>query len=200
MKPSENESKLEGSAQATPPVAGSVVPSGSRRRLLRGGLAAAPALLALKTTPVMACNCKVPSGFSTSGNLSHNQGKTCAAPGTKPSGWKNNCGSQNPYYYNGCGTAAKRGDMFKTCFTNSTSYTNHNFDTCLGRGDADDQALAVACYLQAITSGGGNFPTTQQVKDIWNLGVCGSGYRPNNQSTYWSKAQCLSYFKYLTGQ
>ena len=198
MKPSENESKPEGTATATTPVAGSV-PSGSRRRLLRGGLVAAPALLALKTTPVMACNCKIPSGFSTSGNLSHNQGKTCASPGSKPSTWKGNCGSQSPYYYNGCGTSWKRADMFGNCFTRG-SYTNNNFDTCLGSGDTNDQALAVACYLQAFTSGGSNFPTTQQVKDIWNLGVCGSGYRPNAQSPYWTKAQCLSYFKYLTGQ
>ncbi len=200
MKPSENESKPEGSAQATPPVAGSAVASGSRRRLLRGGLAAAPALLALKTTPVMACNCKVPSGFSTSGNLSHNQGKTCTAPGTKPSGWRGQCDSTSPNYYWYTNKSCKQGDMFTTCFTKTNgTYPNKSLSTCLNYADTHPQALAVACYLQAIGSGGSAFPTTTQIKAIWDNGICGTGYVVNGTTT-WSSAQCISYLKYLTGQ
>lgn len=205
MKPSENETKPEGSAQATPPVAGSVVASGSRRRLLRGGLAAAPALLALKTTPVMACNCKIPSGFSTSGNLSHNQGKTCGT-GTnggggcpRPSTWKTQCDSSSPNYYWYTNQSCKQKNVFTDCFSTRGSYSNSYLKDCLTLADTHEQAMAVACYMQSISSGGSGFPTTQQIRDIWAQGICGSGYRATATTT-WSKAQCISYLKYLTGQ
>ncbi len=202
MNASEDQSKPEGSA---PEAAADLRPavSSSRRRLLRGGLAAAPALLALKATPVMACNCKIPSGFSASGNLSRNGGTAsgCSAPGGKPSHWKTQCGSSNPYYYNKTNNTCKKGTMFKDCFSTMGSYTNYNFDTCLGRGDTDAQALVAACYMEAYQSGGTNFPTQQQILNIWKLGICGSGYQPTSQATpVWNKTQCINYLKYLTGQ
>ena len=196
MNTSEDQSKPEGSAPEAGAGARPAV-SGSRRRLLRGGLAAAPALLALKSAPVMACNCKIPSGFSASGNLSRNAGAPCSQPGGTPTYWKDRCGSSKPHYYNS--TTCKRDQMFTSCFGKG-SYTDYSFNNCLARGDSDHQGLAVACYLQACIYGGTNFPTTQMVKDIWNNGVCGSGYKPTTTSAAWNKTQCISYLKYLTGQ
>jgi hypothetical protein len=66
--------------------------SESRRKLVRGVLLGAPILLALKSTPVLACNCKLPSGFSTSGNLSRNGGATCTQPAHNPSYWPSHIG------------------------------------------------------------------------------------------------------------
>jgi hypothetical protein len=46
-------------------------------------------LLALKSTPVLAGNCKQPSGFSVSGNLSATGGKNCSSPFPSISDWQN---------------------------------------------------------------------------------------------------------------
>ncbi len=58
----------------------------SRRRLLRGGLAAAPALLTLVNRPVMAYNCSTMSGHS-SMNLSRASGSLSTCSGASPAIW-----------------------------------------------------------------------------------------------------------------
>jgi len=199
MNVSEDPSKPTGSA---PEVAAGQRPavSGSRRRLLRGGLAAAPALLALKSTPVMACNCKAPSGFSASGNLSHNVAR-CDAPSGTPSNWQGKCGNSNPWAYGT--TGCKRDDKFTSCsFSKSASYPDDTLGTCLGKGNTNHQALAVACYLQACIYGGAGFPTKSMIQTLWNAGICPttSTFRPNASSPVWSKTQCVNYLLYLSGQ
>ena len=47
-------------------------PKANRRKLIQTGLAGAPLLMALKSVPALAADCKQPSGFSASGNLSQN--------------------------------------------------------------------------------------------------------------------------------
>ncbi|XHS79250.1 hypothetical protein ACFJGW_04565 [Burkholderiaceae bacterium UC74_6] len=188
MKSSENQ-KTQSQDAAKPA-------SPSRRRLLRAGAIGAPALLALKSTPVMACNCKLPSGFSVSGNASHNQGSTCSSPGKTPTWWSGQCDS-NGYY---SGTSCNKTHQYSTYFTCTTTYKDKTLNTCLKTSDTDHQSMAMACYLQACTEGGSHFPTNQTVKDIWNQGVCGAGYPVPGSSSTWNKNQCLSYLQYLTGQ
>lgn len=84
----------------------------TRRRLIRGGLVGVPVLLALKSTPVLACNCKLPSGFSTSGNLSRNRGKTCTDPAKGPSWWPNQIGSNKKFN----GTSIHKDTKFNSIF------------------------------------------------------------------------------------
>ena len=188
MKSSENQTQSQDTAK---PV------SQTRRRLLRAGAIGAPALLALKSTPVMACNCKLPSGFSVSGNNSHNSGATCSSPGYKPSAWRNNplCDTGNGYQ----GSSCKKGDKFNTCFSSYSGYTNDTLDKCL-TNDSDHRGMAASCFLLACSQGGSHFPTTQTVQNIWNQGVCGPGYPVPGSSVTWNKNQCLSYLQYLTGQ
>ena len=58
----------------------------SRRRLLRGGLAAAPAVLTLVNRPVMAAHC-VPSSASVSANLSRGTTPAICQLGMSPGTW-----------------------------------------------------------------------------------------------------------------
>lgn len=181
----------------------------SRRRLLRGGLIAAPAVLALKSTPVLACNCKLPSGFSVSGNLSHAGSNTCTQPTSKPSGWAS-CGNTN----GGCYTPTtwKQVDCFgqKTPSTGNSgcglttngTYTNVVLSKCLTLGDTHPQALAAACYLQACSTGvvtGTGFPSQAIVSALWTSYCNGSNYSPSAGVT-WNQTQILNYMLYLTGQ
>ena len=71
--------------------------SEGRRKLIRGALVGVPVLLALKSTPVLACNCKLPSGFSVSGNVSQRNGAGCNAPANGPSYWLSNISSNGKF-------------------------------------------------------------------------------------------------------
>lgn len=193
-------------AQPAPVAARGV--SQSRRSLLRAGAIGAPALVALKATPVMACNCKQPSGFSVSGNLSRTGTKNCVDGATKPSGWKTTkCSSSNPYNYSG--TTISKNNYFTSLtgtgsrtFQTNTAYTNQKLDAVLGRGDSDPQALIVAVYLDAVITGGANFPSKEKIIDMWNQAIIGSsGYQPTTtSSTRWYRDDVIKYLMYLTKQ
>lgn len=174
-----------------------------RRQLLRGGLATAPALLALKSSPVLACNCKLPSGFSVSGNLSRSGGKNCTAPGSKPSVWKTKLTGSNY-----TGTSIPKSKQFNTLTVGSTTfqvnatYPTATMDTCLGKGNTNLQAMCCAVYLDALVTGGVNFPSPQMVADMWNKGVISStGYPvPGGAGIVWKTTEVTNYFLYLTNQ
>jgi hypothetical protein len=192
MKSSEDPSQSEDTAAAAAPAR---LGSPARRRLLRGGMVAAPALLALKATPVMACNCKLPSGFSVSGNASGAQSQICSPPGCTPKTWQTQCNSSGCY----TGSSCYRTDYFSKYFTCGT-YTDKTLDYCLGYSNTDHRALATACYLQACSDGGAYFPTTNVIRDIWNMGVIAGAYPVPGSTAVWTKATCIAYLTYLTGQ
>ena len=205
MNPSENPNstppKLPNAAVET-----SLAAIPARRRLLRAGLMGAPALLALKSTPVLACNCKLPSGFSASGNVSRMGagGKNCAAPCAKPSGWKGSTytNSTKGTCYRQA-TTIKPTSYFKDCgFTGGKSGKFQNIDSCdtvLSRGDKDISALICAAYLEACNSGGSQFPGPAIIQNMWNQGVCGAGYTVTT-GVVWKEAQVLQYLLYATNQ
>ncbi|MDC6167834.1 hypothetical protein [Paucibacter sp. XJ19-41] len=176
-----------------------------RRRLLRGGLIGAPALLALKSSPVLACNCKKPSGFSVSGNLSRTGSKVCLDPGKKPSVWAGNktyvkkVNNVSIYKYNG------------TQILSSTLFTEHfakrneadltvTFAAALAKGDNDVQAMAAAVYLEALAVGGPGVPRWDMVRDMWNQAIATSaGYQPvSSHQLRWYSTEVVNYLKYLT--
>jgi len=193
MKSSEDQTQSQDTASAADPAR---LVSATRRRLLRGGMVGVPAMLALKSTPVMACNCTLPSGFSVSGNASHNQGATCSAPGNKPSWWK------NQYNSNGCynGSSCYKTEKFSKYFS-CGSYSDKTLHNCLSVSDQKNhQAMAIACYLQGCSEGGSHFPLASTVRDIWNQGVIGNSYPVPGSTAVWNKDKCVAYLKYLTGQ
>ncbi|MCV2421108.1 hypothetical protein [Paucibacter sp. DJ2R-2] len=182
-------------SQASPevsPIAGPV-PSGSRRRLLRGSLAA-PALLALTSTPVLACNCKLPSGFSASGNLSRTGSSSCAAPGKRPDQWKTSVVSGQF-----TGTGVSTGCAFSP--TIGAAADSSTFMDALNLGNGNEKALIVAVYLQAIVNGGLNFPAASVVKSMWNSTVGTNRYTVLTAPVVtWNRAEVVQYLRYLTGQ
>ena len=192
MKSTEDQTQSLDTADAAPPVR---LASPMRRRLLRGGMIGAPALLALKSTPVMACNCTLPSGFSVSGNASHNIAKTCTSPGYKPTYWQTRCNTAGCY----TGSSCYKTENFSKYFTCNSTYTDKTLHNCLG-SDTDHRGMAVACYLQGCSEGGSHFPLASTVKDVWNLGVIGNNYPVPGSTAVWNKTQSLAYLRYLTGQ
>lgn len=171
----------------------------SRRRLVQAGLASAPLFLVLKSTPVLATNCKNPSGFSVSGNLSRPEDfAPCAFLG--PSGWQG-------IPLSGWPAAAKQGanQTYKLSeVLGSTTYSGiSNANTirilqALGSGDAFVSYIAAA-YLNSVGPSSGAFPaTTDQIGLMWQNGPTGSGYLP--APTYddaWGTGDIVAYLQYL---
>lgn len=190
--------------QQTPqaPLAAGV--SRTRRSLLRAGAIGAPALVALKPAPVIACSCKQPSGFTVSGNASRTSGATCADPGRRASTWRSttNCKTASPYYfYSGTMTfTVKKSTLISDLGLTLGSYTGTTVDSWLLKGDNTDQGMLMACYLEAIASGNGtSWPWKEQFVAMWNQGVIGGAYTPANQTKSWNKARVIAYLKFLTG-
>lgn len=190
------------------------VPSGqdalSRRRkfLKLSGAVGAPALLALHSSPVVACTCKLPSGFSVSGNLSQTGSLVCSKPAPQPSSWRSSC-SGSPLKYTG--TTIKTTDKllgkgFATCTKYNTDIT---FDAALNLGTSDPRALLAALFLEASAGGfkntNGTPLTAQIVKDMWNDGIANvattTGYKPVSTmpSLIWKEANIIAYARYSMG-
>lgn len=192
MKSSENQTQSQDTAAPASPAR---LSSPGRRRLLRAGAIGAPALLALKSTPVFATtNCKQPSGFTVSGNASHNAGKSCVSA-LPPSSWVNNCDQSGCY----SGTTCKPAHMYSSLSLSCKVYSDKQLSSCLTQGNGNAQALALACYLQACNPNM-QFPTKATIQNIWNQGVCGAGYPVPGTTVTWGSKQCIQYFQYLTGQ
>lgn len=194
MNKIENQQPSSSAPQETSAVVANVA-SGSRRRLLRGGLVAAPTLLALTTTPVLACNCKLPSGFTASGNFSQTGSYNCTAPGTTPVGWKSKVDTQGKY----TGTGVDRYTTFASVFGGTDTTTFWNL-FCLTTANSDARALAAAVYLQSIVNGGYQFPYMSLVQKMWK-DTEGSGRftAVTAPVVTWTRADVVVYFKYLTG-
>ncbi len=167
--------------------------SGNRRKLIRGGVIGAPVLLALKSTPVLACNCKQPSGFSTSGNLSRNGGASCTDPAKSPTYW-----SANTYdKYSSRGRATKyfryanvRADTkFKDVFGGTDE---RKFIDVLGEGSF--ASLVVAAYLNLKAGRFVSGVSLSSVQEMWN-----GTYRPTAGAPPWTKEEGENYLRYVMG-
>jgi hypothetical protein len=149
----------------------------------------------------MAGNCKLPSGFSVSGNLSRNGGNACATPCKKPSAWTPDASNK---YAGILGTkkvsALKGGNNAVFSIVAGGSY-DKTVAEALALGDSNLLALFVAVYLEAKLSGGVNFPSTTMVVNMWNSTVATSvGYNPTSAATpVWYVSDVTKYLRYLTG-
>ena len=162
--------------------------SAGRRKLIRSGMIGVPVLLALKSTPVLACNCKLPSGFSTSGNLSRNGGATCLDPAKGPSYWKTNVGADAKFN----NTGVPKTTAFNSIFggSDTTSFL------AILQGSTNFASLAVAAYLDVkasmfVTASG---ITTANIQQMW-----AGTYVPPGALKAWSLAQSENYLRYTMG-
>lgn len=168
----------------------------SRRRLVQAGLASAPILLALRATPVLAANCKNPSGFSVSGNLSRpNDFVACNFTG--PSGWRGTALSSWPAAaLQNASTTKKLSDVFGTNPNYSNSVNNTRLYDALANSDLFIRFI-VAGYLNSLTNGA--FPaTTAQITSMWLTAPSAAGYTPNPAyGSTWDVNETLAYLRYL---
>lgn len=171
----------------------------SRRRLIQGGLAGAPLLMLLKTTPVLAQNCKNPSGFSVSGNLSRPKDFECTR-------------SNGPGYWAAMGRqipALPEGEIpvnppwpFRQIGTSigMSSYNggSYNTMTLLQGLEAGDPfvRLIVAAYLNNAEYAFGFPATLSQVKSMWVEGPS-IGFAPLATSNLrWGPSDIIVYLQY----
>lgn len=155
-----------------------------RRKLIQTGLAGAPVLLALKSTPVLAANCKLPSGFSVSGNLSRNGTTACSPKLNGVTYWAANATQEQ-----------KDLPFAPPNFTAPLPGTGvATFGQALARGNGDVHAKIVAAFLSA--SAPGSFLSVDTVKSMWNLGVLGGAY-PASAGDSWDDTEVTAYLDYV---
>lgn len=155
----------------------------SRRKLIKTGLAGAPVLMALKSVPALAANCKEPSGFSASGNLSRNGTTPCSPKANGITYWQN----YGPGSYDA---------FLDTAFAppNMTPGLGSNtFRQVLAGGTAIQKKIAAA-WLSAKV--GGTPFTVAQIASMWQNGINGSGYQPTTGVT-WNAIQVEAYLDYV---
>jgi len=168
----------------------------TRRKLIQTGLAGAPLLMALKSVPALAADCKQPSGFSASGNLSRNGTTACAGRLNGVSFWTN-------FANNNTGDSRITA-LFSTIFTTgpksgSGLTSTSTIRDALNLGAANIHAKIAAAWL----SEAGSFLLAGTVQNMWNLGVGGgsspSGYHPSASapSVVWYEAQVVQYLDYV---
>lgn len=168
-------------------------PRQGRRKLIQAGIAGAPVLLALKSTPVLAGNCKQPSGFSVSGNLSATGGKNCGTPfpgisewQKDSSQWPNNFTPDTPFKSALGANALNQPDTF-------------TLGAALGDTTTPLNAKAAAVFLGSFSYAP---PSPDAVKALWTDGVRGSGYATlgyKSESSVWHWIEVDKYFDYLLG-
>jgi hypothetical protein len=158
-----------------------------RRKLIRSGMIGVPVLLALKSTPVLACNCKLPSGFSTSGNLSRNGGATCNDPAHAPTYWKTKY-SGNPQKFSGTtlATSTKFSDVFGGTDTRT-------FLTVLGSG-SNLASLVVAAYIGIKANYFVSGISIANIISMWQ-----GTYRPTAGAPLWNNVNSENYLRYVMG-
>lgn len=171
-------------------------PKAARRRLLQGGLAAAPVLMTLISRPVLAQQCQTPSGFC-SGNASVAVGAGPICAGRTPGYWKQSqwFGSwkQPPYYPTTVGGhSGHKATLFDAVFT-----PHYHGKTLLdvlemGGGPPDNVARHVVAALLNAAAGWTPTLTVAMVRGIWNEYIT-KGYFEPTAGVHWGDAQIVSY-------
>ena len=151
-------------------------PSGEppRRRLLRGGLGAAPILMTLASRSVLADNsCRTMSGFLSAPTSRHGTQYTCL--GRTPGYWKQPQFFDEwpkPYYPvpTRVGSTTKPATTFNSVFSPSPYSSSTTFLQVLetGGGPPDSVARHVVAELLNIQKGWVTVVTVNQLKTIWH--------------------------------
>ena len=162
--------------------------SDSRRRLVQAGLAGAPLLMMLKSAPALAVNCKQPSGFSVSGNLSKTGEVNCTQPANGPAYWISQASG-----------SSWEGQLVSATLGASTHDGGiHNNLTLLQalQGDSNFVKLMVAAYLDADSN---LFPVVKtEVQKMW-LDVPTGYVAETTHNTTWGPFELEQYLRYTMG-
>jgi len=182
-------------------------PRAARRRLLQGGLAAAPVLMTLVSRPVLAGAVQTPSAFC-SGNTS-TPGITLTSSGQTPTYWTQpqNFGAWRPPYYpvgtsstQQVGLIATQGSstlgptLFDSVF--KPHYRNKSLlDVLKLQGGSTDQ-VARYCVAVVLNIAAGWTPviTVNTVKQIWSEYLT-KGYFEPTAGIHWDAGQIVQYLK-----
>lgn len=161
--------------------------SKGRRKLIRGGVIGVPVLLALKSAPVLACNCKMPSGFSVSGNLSQTAKNSCEFPAKSPSQIASNDPLRNKKF---AGNVNQGNAGLTLPYGKTNAYTLGNALT-----DGGDGALVAAAYINANNNHFSPGVTKEIVRTMWNNTV--SGTYTATTGVNWTRDDVIAYLKYV---
>lgn len=174
-----------------------------RRRLLQGGLAAAPVVLTLFSRPALGgvgLECKTPSGFL-SGNVSQHGNPTFCS-GLTPGYWKQSQHFANwrpPYYPTDVsGSGGHHATKFHSATTgfNGSQFGSETMLVVLGTGGNAGGFTALGRHITAalLNAAAGLTPvlTQTQVRNIWNEYVS-KGYFEPSAGIQWGPDQIVAY-------
>jgi hypothetical protein len=161
----------------------------TRRRLLQGGLAAAPVLMTLASRPVLAQTCTTPSGY-VSANASRPGGSSCSGYG--PSHWYGQINWPSTY---------KPNDNFKKYFSPDLTLPNVSGATKLIDVVNPAQTTnVVARYLVAALLNTGPpvltpvLSTAAAVTGMWSEFAQAGSYSPSS-GAFWSADELIDYLQ-----
>jgi len=179
-----NDDKIEGVPDSGQPPQGAPL-STARRRLLRGGAAAAPVLASFVSQPVHAAySCKSASAF-TSANASRPGATLCNGSG--PAWWRGNPGA-----WVGCSVVTS---TFATYFSATATYPAGTLliQVLLGTSTAyvDKMARNLVAALLNVKSGriGTGVFSEEQLRNIWLGATSAGGYVPVPGAQSWYAPQ-----------
>lgn len=183
--PADDQPQLPGDAAS-----GDRPKSVSRRRLIQGGAAAAPAILTLVSTPVRATYYTTPASSFASINSSRPR-NTHGTNGCKPSWWVN-CAMSN--WPSSCKDSGGNPKLFKDCFGDHNVYGSKTLKQCmeLPYDNGTDGLVKHLCaaYLNASS---GKTPaelcSVVIARDIWN-GFKAKGYFEPTAGVKWFADSC----------
>lgn len=190
-------SDSDNSKPSLPPPAPDSDLSTGRRRLLQGGLGAAPVLMTLVSRPVLAQRtglCTSPSGF-VSLNAS-NAGRNVACTGRSPTFWAggSQAGNQWPFPYQSL--QPRPNTPFNTVFASYQPYASKSLLDVVKfpAGSAAPDSVArdiVASYLNALAN---LTPPLSPVvvKDIWAEFIQTGFFSPSSGG-HWNAAEIIDY-------
>ena len=168
------------------PPRNSVAPVAGRRRLLRGGLAAAPVLMTLVSRPVLAQQCTTPSGFVSANASTAGRGVTCS--GHTPEYWVSHTDSwpgqgSNKY---------KTNDKFKKYFSPDLSGSPTLIEAL---APAFPSSVARYCVAALLNTGPPSLTpvlSPSAVKDIWSEFATSGSFSPSS-GAHWNATEIIDY-------
>jgi hypothetical protein len=175
----------------------------SRRRLLRGGMAAAPVLMTVASRPVMAQDCTTSSAHTSLGGSRQIAQQSCM--GRDPSYWISQNGSSAwPSGYlmqaQGSGSTSKVATTFGSVFGSAYGYGDLSMLQVLQAGQSSFDKAGLAAHLVAAVLNAEALYTPASVlsvakaQDIWS-DYNAKGYFEPTAGVRWDSAQTIDWLK-----
>jgi hypothetical protein len=181
-----------------PPSSAIGEPRASRRRLLQGGLAAAPVLMTLVSRPVLAqSTCTTPSGYVSANASTAGRGVACL--GRTPGYWKQSqhFDDWRPPYYptNVPGPGGHKATLFDSVF--APHYPKKTLLDVLdpqvvGGGPPNDVARHIVAAMLNVAAGWAPVLTVPVVKAMWSEYLNTGTFSPSSGAS-WNHGELMDY-------